>query len=258
MKTRTQTFRPIIYASFALLFLAGAVTAFADDTKENRLSTSTQGQGMERGGLGTGTVTNDEYDALVTTGKRTATPRVAGQQKLSGSASQSGSDSFWIYDADVILYNDQDRDGFFTSIDLLFDADTTYVSADVYAVIYLSYELGPWNEYVSTEDFTIYGAAAGDEYVIDSELVSGYPTGDYDLLIELFDAYDGSFLASFGPEDSSELSFLPLEDAGRDAPITTPSGSTVVVHSSGGGSLGFLGLLVMFGVALQRRRNLGA
>ena len=255
MKTQTQALRPLIYASFALLMLAGAATAFASGATEKRSTTTTQGQGMQRGAAADGSVSHDEYDALQTTGKRTLTPRVAGQQKLSGNASQAGSDSFWIYDADIILYSDQDRDGFFTSIDLLFDADTTYAVADVYAVIYLSYELGPWNEFVSTDDFTIFGAASGDEYVIDTELVSGYLTGDYDLLIELFDAFDGSFVASFGPEDSSELSFLPLEDAGRDAPIITPGGSTVVVHSSGGGSLGLIGLLAVFGIAVARRRR---
>lgn len=151
------------------------------------------------------------------------------------------------------LYSDLDRDGYYVGIDLLFDADTSYAVADVYAVIYLSYEFGPWNEYVSTEDFTIFGASSGDEYIVDTELVSGYPTGDYDILIELFDAYDGTFLASFGPEDSSELSYLPLEDIGRD----TPPGNVVVVNE-GGGSVSWYLLLSVLGVALWRRRTTAA
>ena len=59
--------------------------------------------------------------------------------------------------------------------------------------MYLSYEGGPWNEYAETEDFTIFGTSSEDEYVLVSELMSGYPTGSYDILIELFDAYDGAF-----------------------------------------------------------------
>jgi hypothetical protein len=116
-------------------------------------------------------------------------------------------------------------------------------------VIYLSYEFGPWNEYVTTQDFTIFGASGEDEYIVDTELVSGYPTGDYDILIELFDAYDGTFLASFGPDDTSELSYLPLEDIGRDTPR-----STTVVVTQGGGSLGWFLLLSMLGAAALRKR----
>jgi hypothetical protein len=126
---------------------------------------------------------------------------------------------FWIYDADVQLFNDDDRDGYFHGIDLLFDADSIYSAAEVYAVVYLSLDFGPWNEYGVTEDFWIFGASGTDEYVLVTELMSGYPTGDYDLLIELFDAVDHSFLTGFGPDETSALSFLPLEDFNRDAPI---------------------------------------
>lgn len=249
MKTRTLSTRSINYASFAFLLLAGAAAAYANDQPETRLSTTSQGQGIQRGSVGDGFVSHDELEPLITQGERTTTPRVAGQQKLSNGGSQAGSNDFWIYDADVNLYSDLDRDGYFVGIDLLFDADTTYAVADVYAVIYLSYEFGPWNEFVTTQDFTVFGASSGDEYIVDTELVSGYPTGDYDILIELFDAYDGTFLASFGPEDSSELSFLPLEDIGRD----TPQGPTVVV-TQGGGSVSWLLLLAIAGVAVSRRR----
>lgn len=249
MKTQTLSTRSIYYASFAFLLLAGAAAAYADDQPETRLSTTSQGQGIQRGSVGDGFVSHDELEPLITQGERTTTPRVAGQQKLSNGGSQAGSNDFWIYDADVNLYSDLDRDGYFVGVDLLFDADTTYAVADVYAVIYLSYEFGPWNEYVTTQDFTVFGASSGDEYIVDTELVSGYPTGDYDILIELFDAYDGTFLASFGPEDSSELSFLPLEDIGRD----TPQGPTVVV-TQGGGSVSWFLLLAIAGVAVSRRR----
>lgn len=254
MKTRTLNTRFIGYAALAFLLFAGTVVAYAEEVQEKRLSTTSQGQGIKRGAIGDGVVTHDERDPLVTTGKRSTTQRVAGQQKPSASGAQSGSLDYWIYDVDVQLYSDLDRDGYYFGIDLLFDADTTYAVADVYAVIYLSYELGPWNEYVSTEDFTIFGASSGDEYIVDTELVSGYPTGDYDILIELFDAYDGTFLTSFGPEDSSELSFLPLEDIGRD----TPPGTTVVVNEGGGGAASWFLLLSVLGVAILRRRTVAS
>lgn len=180
----------------------------------------------------------DEYGALNATGSRSK----AVSKSLSNdavSAAQASSADFWIYDADVDLFYDDDGDGYYYGIDLLFDADTIYTAAEVYAAVYLSYEGGPWNEYAVTNDFTIFGAGAGDEYVLVTELMSGYPTGDYDLLIELFDAVDGAFLASFGPEDSSELSFLPLEDFNRD----DPGDEIPVAVSSGGGGATSIWLL---------------
>jgi hypothetical protein len=137
-------------------------------------------------------------------------------------------------------------------IKLDFDADTIYNVADVYAVLYLSYEFGPWNEYASTNDFTIFGASGDDAYFVETELVSGYLTGEYDILIELFDAFDGTFVASFGPDESSSLAFLPLEDVNRD----TPPGTTIIINEGGGGSSGLLGLLALFGIAgLARTRR---
>ena len=164
---------------------------------------------------------------------------------------QAANEDFWFYSADVVLFNDHDRDGYFHGIDLLFDADTYYTVADVYAVVYLSYEGGPWNEYAATDNFTIFGTSSDDDYVIVTELLGGYPSGSYDILIELFDAWDDSFVAWFGPEDTSELAFLPLEDAGRDV-ADVPD--VIIINKHGGGSLAWLMLLTLALVALARRR----
>ena len=140
----------------------------------------------------------------------------------------------------------------FTASNLLFDADTYFDSAEVYAVVYLSFEGGPWNEYSATDNFLLFGASADDEFNIVTELVSGYPTGSYDLLIELFDGYNDDFLASFGPVDTSELAFLPLEDANRDAPFVPPP--TTVIVEDNGGSISWLALLVLaLGTLLLRK-----
>jgi len=205
--------------------------------------------------------TTDEYGALITTGERSRSGTRAGFAKpgAGSSSAQSTSFDFWIYDADVQLFNDDDHDGYFYGVDLLFDADTIYSEADVYAVLYLSYEGGPWNEYAVTEDFTIFGSSGSDEYVLVTELMSGYPTGDYDLLIELFDVFDGAYVASYGPDESSGLGFLPLEDFNRDTPIT----EVVIIENHGGGGsfdgwlLGFLILLLLVSASrkIWRHRN---
>ena len=238
MKNVTRTTLSIV-----LLMLASA--GMAETTAEPRQSMTSQGTDVPRGRVATDNATFEEYAPLRTEGTRSSKDTRSAQLKSGGVIAQSGDPNFWFYDVDLQLFADHDRDGYFTGIDLLFDADTTYAVADVYAVLYLSYELGPWEEYAATDDFTLFGSTSADDYIVETELVSGYPTGNYDLLIELFDAYDGTYLTSIGPDETSELSIIPLEDASRDAFY---GDDTVVVVNSGGGSFGLallLGLLAL-------------
>lgn len=235
--------------SIVLLLMAAA--SMAETTSEPRQSLTAQGKNITRGGVADGNASYDEFDALQTTGVRSKKGARSAQEKSGVVTSQAGDPNFWFYEADVVLFSDFDRDGYFFGIDLLFDADTTYAVADVYAVLYLSYEYGPWNEYASTDDFTLFGSTSADDYVVETELVSGYPTGNYDVLIELFDAYDGTYLASIGPEDTSELAILPLEDSTRDA--VSPGTTQIVVNSGGGGSLSWLLLCGLFAVRMTLR-----
>lgn len=243
--------KTMIRISAAALLLMLATAGMAATETEVRQSLTSEGQGIERGRVGSGKTTYNEHEALQ---KSTASGKVRERtaNKLgSSSVAQSANPNFWFYMADVELFNDFDRDGYYYGIDLLFDADTAYTSAEVYAVIYLSYEYGPWNEYAETADFTLFGTSGSDDYTVETELVSGYPTGNYDILIELYDAWDNSFLASFGPDDTSELSLLPLEDSMRDAGST---GETqVVVNSGGGGSFSWLLLLGLLAVRMTLR-----
>ena len=239
MKTVTRT-------TVTLVLLLLAAVSIAESTTEPRQSLTSQGHDIKRGSVGDGVVSFHEYDALLTTGKRDKNSPQVAQQKTGPAIARAADPNFWFYDVDVVLFSDFDRDGYFFGIDLLFDADTSYAVVDVYAVLYLSYEYGPWNEYASTDDFTLFGSTSADDYVVETELVSGYATGNYDILIELFDAYDGTFLTSIGPEDTSELSILPLEDSTRDA---VSGGNTQVVVNSGGGSLG---LFLLFGLLAVR------
>ena len=255
MKTQTRRLSYAWFPAAAILLLAGASIVRAEASPELRTSTSSEGKGIQRGGIADGVTSYDELKPLRVDGSRSKSTRGGVQQAASGGELQPGAQTpnveFWIYDASVELYSDLDRDGYFTGVDLKFDADTVFSVADVYAVLYLSYEFGPWNEYASTEDFAIFGTSGSDQYVVDTELVSGYLTGEYDILIELFDAYDGTFLASFGPDDSSQLAYLPLEDVGRDAPRST----TIIVNNGGGGAFGLLGLLALISIAgLARER----
>lgn len=153
----------------------------------------------------------------------------------------------WFYSTESMLRVDADGDGYFHAFSIAFDADLRYGGADVYARLYLSYEGGPWNHYATTDVFTIQASDPDDGYVVDTVLELGYPRGHYDVLIELYEAYDQTRIASVGPAESYALAGLPLEDAGRDQVDTHPSGH------GGGGGLGVAGLLSLAGLGLRRR-----
>jgi len=159
----------------------------------------------------------------------------------------------WIYDADAVLYDDLDGDGYFHYLSLRIDADSYFNSAYVYAVVYLSADGETWEELLATDDFLVNGSTADDEYFVDADLASGYPPALYDVLIELYDAELGVYADEFGPLQSSSLAVLPLEDSSYDRPVV------VVTEHGGGGATSpalLLGLLGLYGVARHRRRRL--
>ena len=161
---------------------------------------------------------------------------------------------FWIFDASTRLAFDDDGDGFFTRLELDFDADTVFAEAEVYAVIFLSLEGGPWTELTATDNFLNFGASSNDAYFVDADLVSGFPSGSYDVLIELYDTFDNALVAELGPEDSLALFDLPMEDQQVDI---LPGGTLIAVRQGGGGAFGLAGLmaLALATAAAQRRRR---
>jgi len=247
----TKNIRTYIFILSAI-FLSIAATS-VQAAEETRTSTSTQYSKADRDAGAAGKYSEDEYRKLVSEGGRaSAKQSPTSSEAVAARSNSTANTDFWFYSADVLLFNDHDLDGHYHGVDLLFDADTYYDEVEVYAVVYLSLDGGPWNEYSATDNFILFGSSADDEFNIVTELVSGYPTGSYDLLIELFDGYNDQFLASFGPIDTSELAFLPLEDANRDAPYIPPP-TTVVVHEHGG-AFGLPSLLMLIvGAGLLRK-----
>lgn len=258
MATENRLLRWTRLTAFVVIATMVNISFAAEATTdgEMRVSESAFHKSGGRDGSLPNRISTDAFEAGDKIGRRSTKSRSDSTQKsTSATASQTPNTDFWIYTADVELFADTDRDGYYHGIDLLFDADTYYASAEVYAVVYLSLEGGPWLEYAETENFNIFGASGEDEYVIVSELLAGYPTGSYDVLIELFDTWDNSFVADFGPENSSELAYLPLEDAERDTPVAAPT--PIVVSRGGGGALDMLSLgiatLLTAGLLLRRR-----
>jgi len=249
-----------IWALAVIAILASSVL-MADESiveEEKRSSVSSFYAQEGRSQIAPDKVSADDRAAFAKSGTRDKAALRSSKAGATASTPSSVNIDFWFYSADVDLFTDNDRDGYFAGVDLLFDADTVFSRAEVYAVVYLSLEGGPWTEYAETDNFIINGTSGTDEYVIVTDLVSGYPSGSYDILIELFDTFDNSFVADIGPENTSELAFLPLEDVNRDAPGVSPQ-PVVINHGSGGGAadvwtLAILAFVAAGSFALRRRR----
>ncbi len=158
---------------------------------------------------------------------------------------------YWVYSASTSLYFDDDGDGHYTRLLVEFDLDTSYAVADVYARLYLSHEGGPWLEYAITDSFSVYADSGDDSYVVETDLIDGYPFGYYDVLLEIYDHYNNRLLAEFGPADSVEFSDLPLEDEVRDQSFVE-----VVIDGGGGSTTMATVLLLALLCALRARRQL--
>ncbi len=252
-----NTLRTRLASAAAISLIWGAAGAALPAGGELRVSESAYFSDAGREQATPDRVSTDSADPQTADGKKSAALQAAGRQQRR--ILRDANTDFWFYAADVELFADEDGDGYYYGIDLLFDADTYYEHADVYAVVYLSFEGGPWTAYAETDTFAINGASGDDEYVIVTELLSGYPSGSYDLLIELFDAWDDAFVAEIGPAESSALANLPLEDAERDVPVSVAR--TVVVSQGGGGAAGWpflttFGLLAIGLHVLRHRRRL--
>ncbi|MES9992437.1 MAG: choice-of-anchor H family protein [Candidatus Thiodiazotropha sp.] len=219
------------------VMLLSAQLAFAEESGA-RFSQSLEGRvsaSVEKEDTQLDQADVDEHQQLVVSGSRM---KAAAQRSLAAHASGQ-----WlsIFDAHAVISRDDDDDGFYHRLKVVFDADTSDDEAWVYARLYLSLEGGPWNHYYTTEVFPIRGANLSDEYEVVTRLLDGYPTGYYDVLIELYDADYDLLEVNYGPYEDGDLAVLPLEDSYRDD-----------YHVHGGGGTSGLSLLLLGVLALIR------
>ena len=146
----------------------------------------------------------DEAQTLQTSGSRQEPG--AQQRQVAHPLGQS----FSIVDAQSVISRDDDGDGYYHRIRVDFDADVASGTAWVYAKLYLSLEGGPWNLYYTTDSFQIEEELSSDAYTVTTRLLDGYPTGYYDVLIELYDADYDLQEVSYGPYEDEDLAVLFL------------------------------------------------
>jgi hypothetical protein len=236
----------------SLVLAAGASAAPSAAPTEERITRNAEGRAREHAADELRDPTTFETVRRAPSEVETK-PRGAASGSLKGNSTlKSAYGDSWVYDATTDVFADRDADGYFRYLRVRFDADTVYAESWVYAEIYLSADGNSWEHLYSTQDFAIWGSDPDDDYEVETELVSGYPAGLYDVLIEIYDADSGLLVDEFGPNESPEFSLLPLEDATRDG--LPPPPPVVIVEDGGGGAVSWLGLLGLLGVATLRRR----
>ncbi|WP_026375947.1 choice-of-anchor H family protein [Aestuariibacter salexigens] len=162
------------------------------------------------------------------------------------------SEDFWIYDAWTSLDVDNDYDGYYHRFSVEFDADTVYSSAWVYARIYLG-RGDIFDEIHTTSVFMINGDNSDDSLIIESELVSGFPTDEYEVLIELYDAEHDELVAITDGYSDADLSYLSLESANYELVYEEPP--VVIVEEYGGSTIWWAVVVLSAVVGWRRKRS---
>ncbi|WP_168427278.1 choice-of-anchor H family protein [Candidatus Colwellia aromaticivorans] len=163
---------------------------------------------------------------------------------------------FAIYGATTLLQDDYDGDGFYQTFSVSFDADiysyTPSQLGEVYALLYISKNGGPWTHYYTTDNFLIEGDSDLDEYEVITTFLSGYSADHYDILIDLYQVGYSDIVASYSADDSNALYALPLESADYDEPYIE---YIEVIEISHGGSFSIVILLLFLFIYSVRTVN---
>ena len=128
---------------------------------------------------------------------------------------------YWVYDAYVTLHTDSDYDGYYHHFSVVFDVDSIYHT---------------------TSDFYIGGDSTQDQITVETELLSGFYPDDYEVLIEIYDAYSNELVAVYDGYSDADLYLLSIESQDKEVIYVEPD---VVVIEASGGSAAWLALLLL-------------
>lgn len=165
----------------------------------------------------------------------------------------------WISDIGTLLFDDGDGDGYHSGFSITIDVDSEYGDTEVYANIYLQSSFEPLALLHKTSRFSVYGTSIGDEYRVDTELRSNFLEGEYDVMVDIHDAWSDELLDTANARGFSNLAGLPLEAANQnqtddsDAPLSANSSADVVVTEYAGAFNPLL-IITLIGGWMARRR----
>jgi hypothetical protein len=212
--------------ALGLLAFSAAMNALPANAGEGRVASATP-PALEPGRVSSYERTTPEAASKTQPGKsaKLHTSAKAAQGKVmrnKAEALSSRGTHFDIFEPGALLVIDRDDDGYHSEFRIRFDADSRVGDALVYARLYLR-RVGEsdWQLYHTTDDFWIYGDSDDDDYFVTTTLNDGFPTSEYDILIDLHEVGYSGIAATVGPEQGA-LRDLPLEESGLDVPIEIP------------------------------------
>lgn len=178
----------------------------------------------------------------------------APQNSNNVSLSQDYYADFTIYGATSFLEEDYDGDGFYQTFSVVFDADiySENQMGEVYALLYIRKNGGPWTHYFTTDNFIIEGDTDQDEYEVITTFLSGYSADYYDVLIDLYQEGYSDIVATYSSDDSNALYALSLESADYDEVYIEPYIEVVEIS---GGSFSVVTLLIILISFVFRFKN---
>ncbi|KPA17794.1 secreted protein containing Peptidase S8 and S53, subtilisin, kexin, sedolisin [Candidatus Magnetomorum sp. HK-1] len=130
--------------------------------------------------------------------------------------------SIYIHNASVSLLQDDDNDGYHHKYQVIFDANVSEGTAEIYAKLYRRQGSSNYALYETTGNFSITSDSSQDAYRLNTTLNRNCPTDRYDIRIDLFKASEGAIQSSYGPDDDSDLNNIPLEDITKDTLVNQP------------------------------------
>lgn len=146
---------------------------------------------------------------------------------------------FWIFDSFVSFDVDLDADGYYSTITVDFDVDTVYTHAEVYARLYLA-RGDVFEEIHTTSLFLIEGDSSEDTLFVESTFDTGFPSDDYEMLIEIYDGLNDQLVASSDGLTDDDLNLLTIESRSFEA-----EPADVIIVTESGGSFSYLMLLLI-------------
>jgi hypothetical protein len=258
LKITTEVISKIIlWTAFWALLVLLSQPLIASEANDTRISKSISFSKITEPGKATKDVLLKQADAdiMMPLDKQGFRMESTAKAALIVTSSEIHSADFILYDASTELISDFNNDGFYHRFNVLIDVDTVFDTAYIYAKLYLSYEGGPWNHYVSSDNYHIHGDSELDSFIIETELADGFPPGYYDVRIEVYDADYDEWLLSYGPYDDASLSALPLEDSYYDdiEIVYSYPHETQIVIADHGGSISWWLFVVPALIAVSRR-----
>lgn len=132
-------------------------------------------------------------------------------RSLNAASYHSGVPEVRIYDAWLDMRADSDGDGYHHLFDITFDIDSIANGHSIYVIGELQ---GSSRQILfRTDPYTVNGGSGEDTYQVRVLLTDGYPPGQYQLILHVYDANSNNLLITYDGLDNHRLNNLFLEDS---------------------------------------------